>query len=103
MLEKSRQKELTQELVQGVKKAQRDAKKDPTDASVCQPAQATEPVVLEQRAENSTDSRCAVCGEGFPSRTKMFQHIKATGHAALKEAPPADRDVDGRKKGKKKR
>merc|ERR1712228_446167 len=84
LLEKSREKEHTQDLVQGVKKAQRDAKKaaqpediieDAPTAAVCAPC--AEPVLLEPGAESSADNRCAVCGEMFPSRSKMFQHIKS--------------------------
>jgi len=45
---------------------------------------------------------CAVCGEEFSSRTKMFQHIKATGHAALKEVP-GQQGAAGGSKGKKKK
>lgn len=46
------------------------------------------------------DVRCTVCGEVFPSRSKMFQHIKATGHAALKEAPVVETSKGGRRKKK---
>jgi DnaJ family protein A protein 5 len=37
--------------------------------------------------------KCSVCNTSFPSRNKLFQHVKATGHAA----PPP------KKKGKKKK
>merc|ERR1712228_498214 len=108
LLEKSREKEHTQDLVQGVKKAQREAKKatQPEDnVEDAKNAAVAEPVLLEQGADNSADNRCAVCSETFPSRSKMFQHIKATGHAALKQAPPTEEAInaDTRKKGKKKK
>eukprot|EP00929_Paragymnodinium_shiwhaense_P001638 TRINITY_DN10186_c0_g5_i1.p1 TRINITY_DN10186_c0_g5~~TRINITY_DN10186_c0_g5_i1.p1 ORF type:complete len:621 (-),score=212.41 TRINITY_DN10186_c0_g5_i1:231-2093(-) len=77
LLEKARQREGVEELVKNTKKAQRAAKKvENGDA---------ENVVLEPG--DCEDQRCAVCKESFSSRTKLFQHIKATGHAALKEAP----------------
>lgn len=60
--------------------------------------------------------KCNICRQGFASRTKLFDHIKATGHASLKtvgfagkSAPPGGKSGDwssedeGRgKKGKKK-
>jgi len=39
---------------------------------------------------------CGVCKEDFPSRSALFKHIKATGHAMLKPAP--EEAVKGRKK-----
>merc|ERR1712014_188152 len=90
LLEKSREKEHTQELIQGVKKAQREAKKDAGDV----PSEVCQPVSLEPGADNSSDNRCAVCKETFPSRSKMFQHIKTTGHAASKQAPAAEESVN---------
>ncbi|CAJ1392669.1 unnamed protein product [Effrenium voratum] len=38
---------------------------------------------------------CGVCKEDFPSRSALFKHIKATGHAMLK---PAEEAPKGRKK-----
>ena len=32
--------------------------------------------------ENAADAKCAVCGEVFGSKTKLFNHIKEEGHAA---------------------
>lgn len=40
---------------------------------------------------------CSVCGDSFPSRNKLFQHVDATGHAA----PPPKKGKKA-KKGKKK-
>jgi hypothetical protein len=39
---------------------------------------------------------CSTCGEVFESRNKLMAHLKATGHAALKEAGGG-----GGKKGKR--
>jgi len=39
---------------------------------------------------------CSTCNEEFSSRNKMFQHLKESGHAALKQQPKS------KKKGKKK-
>ncbi|KAL4236348.1 DnaJ subfamily C member 21 [Mactra antiquata] len=41
------------------------------------------------RENNSTQKsgRCGVCGEEFSSRSKLFNHIKASGHAMLKQGP----------------
>lgn len=36
-------------------------------------------------AEVCAEHSCQVCSQGFPSRTQLFKHIAATGHAALKK------------------
>jgi len=38
----------------------------------------------KRKEVESSAAWCAVCGAEFPSRSKMFQHIKSTGHAAPK-------------------
>jgi hypothetical protein len=38
---------------------------------------------------HSLEQKCNICKQGFPSRTKLFDHIKATGHASLKYGPSA--------------
>ena len=43
--------------------------------------------------------KCASCNAAFPSRTRLFQHIKDHGHAALK--PAAESGGKKKKKGKK--
>lgn len=45
---------------------------------------------------------CEKCKEGFPSRTKLFAHIKATGHASIKVVHEAAAQNANQKKGKKK-
>lgn len=40
----------------------------------------------ELRNANPDKPTCAVCHAQFESRTKLFQHIKESGHAALKSA-----------------
>ena len=54
--------------------------------------------------------KCMVCKEAFPSRTKLFEHIKATGHAvplsvkqeAAREDAAAAVADSGKKKGRRK-
>lgn len=46
----------------------------------------------------SANNKCATCDAAFPSRTRLFQHIKDHGHAALK---PAASGSAKNKKGKK--
>lgn len=36
---------------------------------------------------NNAPNVCLICMEEFPSKNKLFSHIKMTGHAALKTAP----------------
>jgi DnaJ family protein A protein 5 len=43
------------------------------------------------------ESSCMICKETFPSRSKLFEHIKATGHAALKENLTATKSKKKRK------
>lgn len=43
--------------------------------------------------------QCSTCNAAFPSKNRLFQHVKDFGHAALKSAPAAG----GGGKGKKKR
>merc|ERR1712087_939680 len=44
---------------------------------------------------------CSICGESFPSRTKLFDHIKKEGHAQLKSQNSATSSAKSKKKGKK--
>ena len=53
--------------------------------------------VSEQSANNHT---CATCNAGFPSKTRLFQHIKDHNHAALKTVT-SEGPVGKGKKGKK--
>ncbi|KAF2219186.1 hypothetical protein BDZ85DRAFT_46774 [Elsinoe ampelina] len=69
---------------------------DSDDDSVPQPAQPKKGKAALKRAKKaaaaqSTEQQenrfqCAVCAASFPSKTRMFQHIKDFGHAALKPA-----------------
>lgn len=46
--------------------------------------------VLDQmRPPANSKTTCLVCSEQFPSRTKLFKHLKATGHHGNPAAPPA--------------
>jgi len=54
--------------------------------------------------ENSTNTHeCAACKATFPSKTRLFQHIKDFGHAALRPAGAANGGGGGKKKVKGKR
>mmetsp|Transcript_11327 Transcript_11327/g.28490 ORF Transcript_11327/g.28490 Transcript_11327/m.28490 type:complete len:621 (-) Transcript_11327:255-2117(-) len=112
LLEKKAQKEGVEELVNGVRKAQKAAKQDADGANATATGEEAESEAKPGRSPKEAattgggpmavappdGSRCAVCGEEFPSRSKLFQHIKATGHAALKPMDPP-----GGAKGKKKK
>lgn len=41
-------------------------------------------VAAGKASNNTSETSCKVCGKDFPSRSKLFQHIKESGHAALK-------------------
>ena len=47
------------------------------------------------------ETTCAICQERFASRTKLFAHIKATGHARLRVAEPTP--GGGKQKGRRKK
>eukprot|EP00928_Gymnodinium_smaydae_P009504 TRINITY_DN1356_c0_g1_i1.p1 TRINITY_DN1356_c0_g1~~TRINITY_DN1356_c0_g1_i1.p1 ORF type:complete len:623 (-),score=150.68 TRINITY_DN1356_c0_g1_i1:53-1792(-) len=97
LLEKSRQREQVQELVKDCKKAGK------ADASGEAPAAAASAGGQSGNGAGTEDTRCGVCKETFPSRSKLFQHIRDSGHAVLKEAPPADSAAtkSGKRKGKR--
>lgn len=50
---------------------------------------------------NQKQGVCGICGGEFPSRSKLFEHIKSSGHAMLKDAPP-QQNTQGKKNKKKK-
>ncbi|KAI6242980.1 DnaJ-like protein subfamily C member 21 [Aphelenchoides fujianensis] len=43
----------------------------------------------ENEAADEQPAECKVCGEEFPSKSKLFAHINESGHAALKDTPTA--------------
>lgn len=124
LLEKQREKEKIQQLVSGVKKANDKAREDaeaegePEAASASAATESRKPkgspAPKEAAGARHTDSKkgaggqgagagpadatCAVCGKQFESRSKMFEHLKTSGHAAPKELP-----VEPAKAGKKKK
>lgn len=60
-------------------------------------------VSLHNHVFQSKTENCHVCGECFKSRNKLFEHIKATGHALrLDAARPAEEQTKKSKKAKKK-
>merc|ERR1712151_246438 len=95
LLEKKAQKESVQEMVDKVKKAEKASKASEdmdedtggVSPKICPPAASSSKQVTAE-APGPDAQHCAVCGEIFPSRSKLFKHIEATGHAALKSGPP---------------
>ncbi|VEV57646.1 DnaJ protein, putative [Plasmodium vinckei vinckei] len=49
--------------------------------------------------DNSKNLKCQICNQGFDSRNKLFEHIKAEGHMANKVIVPPSK---AKKKNKKK-
>eukprot|EP00421_Protoceratium_reticulatum_P020032 CAMPEP_0168379276 /NCGR_PEP_ID=MMETSP0228-20121227/11761_1 /TAXON_ID=133427 /ORGANISM="Protoceratium reticulatum, Strain CCCM 535 (=CCMP 1889)" /LENGTH=597 /DNA_ID=CAMNT_0008392305 /DNA_START=54 /DNA_END=1847 /DNA_ORIENTATION=+ len=91
LLEKKAERESVQELVNGCKKAQRAAQQGEGEAVDVPAPSGSAPAPSTSAASTSgTLERCGVCGEAFPSRTKLFQHLKVSGHAAPKPAPEAE-------------
>ncbi|KJY00340.1 DnaJ-domain-containing protein [Zymoseptoria brevis] len=52
-------------------------------------------------ATADTGHNCEVCREYFPSRTQLFKHVEAEGHAALKSVVGGGGGGKGKKKGRK--
>jgi DnaJ family protein A protein 5 len=36
---------------------------------------------ISTKESTTTELKCNVCGESFPSKNKLFQHVKEKGHA----------------------
>lgn len=53
------------------------------------------------QSQGGQEQACNVCKETFPSRSKLFAHIKETGHAIYDPSNPAS--MPKQMKGKKKR
>ncbi|KAM7534908.1 hypothetical protein Aperf_G00000115168 [Anoplocephala perfoliata] len=55
-----------------------------------------------QSQDPSRIHTCLICNEVYPSKNKLFSHIKETGHAALKSGPaPASKKPNTNKKNRK--
>eukprot|EP01052_Picozoa_sp_SAG31_P035467 SAG31_NODE_4284_length_3381_cov_1.864717_2_plen_377_part_00 len=81
-------------------------KRDKRKAAKAARAAAAAATATEPQLESQGGHVCAICGEIFDSRTQLFKHIEATGHAApLYElrGGAGGRDKGGGRKGKKKR
>lgn len=104
--QKQAERASVQDLVSNCKKAQRAAKTGAGEAPGDGAADGGSiPEVFAPPPRGVVGSppegnRCGVCGEDFESRTKLFQHIKVSGHALLKPGPPEDA---GAAKGRKKK
>lgn len=78
-------------------------RKDKSERGAQQPAQA----VPDDEAEVGSEAQvCLVCRAAFPSRTKLFAHVKSTGHTvplavAAMAAAEAALAAEGGRKGKK--
>lgn len=62
------------------KKKRRRAKKEPTAQAGKPQEESTE--INDACSTTITPSSCIVCNQNFSSRSKLFRHIKSTGHAA---------------------
>lgn len=73
----------------GKKSRRRKQRPDLTDEphTMATSKQGLEHEIRERKGEKGHDvmsNQCSVCGTAFESRTKMFQHIRSSGHAALR-------------------
>jgi len=92
LLSKRAERENVQNLVRTCKKVSK-AVKQGSDQAVALEADADvstrdgKAACAEATGDPSTAHLCSVCGQEFTSRTKLFQHVRDRGHAALKEEP----------------
>ncbi|XP_050769338.1 dnaJ homolog subfamily C member 21 isoform X1 [Gymnogyps californianus] len=57
----------------------------------------------EHPAMNEVPIHCVTCNCAFPSRNKLFEHLKATGHAKATQAPAVNGAVNTRNKKEKRK
>ncbi|NWS73717.1 DJC21 protein, partial [Crotophaga sulcirostris] len=57
----------------------------------------------EHLTMNEVPIYCVTCNSAFPSRNKLFEHLKATGHAKATQAPAANGPVNTRNKKEKRK
>ncbi|KAM8793149.1 dnaJ homolog subfamily C member 21-like [Eudromia elegans] len=57
----------------------------------------------EQPAMSEVPIHCVTCNSAFPSRNKLFEHLKATGHAKAVQAPAVNGAVHTRNKKEKRK
>lgn len=91
--------------VQNLSDKKAKSKKTPGHGSKPPPADSTPPF---KGPTIPVVSFCQLCNEQFDSRTKLFQHLRESGHATLKHLPAGDSSAhttaSGKgKKGKKER
>ncbi|XP_037092420.1 dnaJ homolog subfamily C member 21-like [Pollicipes pollicipes] len=59
--------------------------------------------VAPEEEDKANEIMCQVCRSEFQSKNKLFDHLKKTGHAVLKDSKAAGAHSTEQKKGKKKR
>lgn len=57
----------------------------------------------ESSATNEVPIHCVTCNCTFPSRNKLFEHLKATGHARATTTPTVNGAVNARNKKEKRK
>ncbi|NXL32083.1 DJC21 protein, partial [Glaucidium brasilianum] len=57
----------------------------------------------EHPTMNEVPIHCVTCNCAFPSRNKLFEHLKATGHAKATQAPAVSKAVNTRNKKEKRK
>lgn len=59
-------------------------------------------VAQENEEQSDAPIQCNTCSSEFPTRNKLFSHLKATGHALATSNPPANTPASKSKKDKRK-
>lgn len=95
--------EITEKLEEIQVEEELDEEIKPKKKEKTRPTKTTVAAKAPPKTEGPTvpvQSECKVCGLEFESRSKLFKHIEATGHAALKNETVKEQK-SGKKKNKK--
>ncbi|NWW96819.1 DJC21 protein, partial [Rhynochetos jubatus] len=93
----------TGEGVGQVNEAKSEAKSVKPKGKKAKDARKSAKVSSESPTTNEVPIHCATCNCAFPSRNKLFEHLKATGHAKATQAPTANEAGNSRSKKEKRK
>ncbi|KAM6034898.1 dnaJ homolog subfamily C member 21 isoform 2-T2 [Theristicus caerulescens] len=93
----------TTEDVGQVDEAKTEAKSTKPKGKKAKDAKKSAKASSEHPTTNEVPIHCVTCNCAFPSRNKLFEHLKATGHAKATQAPAVNGAVNTRNKKEKRK
>ncbi|XP_053910597.1 dnaJ homolog subfamily C member 21 isoform X2 [Cuculus canorus] len=93
----------TTEDVSQVNEAKTEAKSVKLKGKKAKDAKKSAKASAEHPTTNEVPIHCVTCNCAFPSRNKLFEHLKATGHAKATQAPAVNGTVNSRNKKEKRK